>query len=514
MLHDIPWAQSFWSARQRFADHLAVVSGGKTASHFELAQITAAIAGALLNAGARAPETVIVCLPNSIDAVAASYAVLVGSWCETPVNQSATSQERARFVHLSGSKFAICRRQDAPDYESLGCQTICPEELTPVPFNPDEYPKANPEHWSRFVFTSGSTGAPKAIVHSQAGRWSGALLQRAALPFMLRPGSCLLAMTPFTHGAALLTHAFLDGGAAVELHEGVDVDNVRTSLRSGRIDAMFAPPTVLAKIVASLEGETVTGLKTILTGTAPLPPNTYKAAKELFGPIVRITYGKSEIFNPITILDAEETDIALMRDADLTSNCVGWPEAGVEIQIVSDDGAACAEGEIGEVSIRAEHMSIGSYDGTFRPWPGTWHHTGDIGYFDARGRLHLVGRRADAIKSGGYKLYPAEIEQALLGAPGLPPIAIVGFPSDYWGEIVVAVAEANDRQWRSIAGRACDELARHKRPRLFVEVPQLPRNAQHKILRSRVLDILKARFDLRDGSYPEMIAKANVDISQ
>ncbi len=222
-----------------------------------------------------------------------------------------------------------------------------------------------------------------------------------------------------------------------------------------------------------------------------------------------MTYGKSEAFNPIAILDADATDAFLSSEESTRSTCVGWLEAGVEVRIRDEAGHIVPAGESGEIDVRTQHMSIGTFDGELHLWPDGWHGTGDVGRFDEIGRLHLVGRVADAIKSGGYKVYPAEIEQALASAADLPAVAIVALPSEYWGDIITAVAETADASWRQRAEAACDSMARYKRPRFFLEMSELPRNAQHKVVRRSVVERILLDWRVEDGPRPRLVPRAN-----
>ena len=189
------------------------------------------------------------------------------------------------------------------------------------------------EGWGRIGFTSGTTGKPKGIVHSQLGRWTANVLLRASLPVAPGAGDNVLLVTPFSHGAALLTYAFLDGGAAVTLLPGLDAGKALQMIETRAVNQVFAPPTVLAKLLSEVGDRQYPGLKAIYTGTSPLTAELYRRAKRAFGPIVRVTYGKSEIWNPITVLTPQEADAWYGDEGEPTSTCVGWPASGVEVAI-------------------------------------------------------------------------------------------------------------------------------------------------------------------------------------
>jgi acyl-CoA synthetase (AMP-forming)/AMP-acid ligase II len=234
-----------------------------------------------------------------------------------------------------------------------------------------------------------------------------------------------------------------------------------------------------------------------------LMPALYQKVRAMFGPIVRVTYGKSEIVNPITVLPPDQCDAFYAAPPDGGGVSLGWPASGVEIEIRDEAGAPCPGGTIGEIHLRARHMMLGQIDETgFHPEAGTFHATGDVGYLAASGALFLSGRARDLIKSGGYKIYPEEIERALAGAAGGASVVVVGVPSDYWGQIIIAVAEAPPVGWIETATDAVRDLTRYKQPRAFLDLPALPRGGQDKLQRGKVLDAVQSRFRLIDGPRP------------
>lgn len=158
--------------------------------------------------------------------------------------------------------------------------------------------------------------------------------------------------------------------------------------------------------------------------------------------------------------------------------------------------------------LRASQQSDGliTADG-FRPHePDGWHATGDLGVLDSRGRLWLTGRVADVIKTGGYRVNPDEVESALAGMRTCNQAAITSLPSDYWGEIIIAVIEQPRDGWREELDSRVNVLSRHKRPRLFVEMAALPRNPQGKVSRKKLRETVLAQHTLVDGPYPALEA--------
>jgi malonyl-CoA/methylmalonyl-CoA synthetase len=288
------------------------------------------------------------------------------------------------------------------------------------------------------------------------------------------------------------------------LLDGIDVPRIERLLEAGEVDHVFAPPTVLAKLISGTRHKHIDGIKAIFCGTATLQPRLYHAAAAMFGPVVRVTYGKSEMFNPISVLVPADTADYYRDVSSLEAVCLGAPAAGVEVVIHDDTGRACGPGEHGEIYLRSPHMMIGHVDGQgFHELPeGDFHATGDLGYLDERGRLFLGGRAHDVIKSGGYKLYPEEVERVLPDG-----IAVIGIPSAHWGEVIVAVSERNGLTETVAAATA--GLARYKQPRVCLQIETLPRSLQGKIQRSRVREMVLARYRMTDGPYPKFEEKTS-----
>ncbi len=489
----VNWGRELATMRARFGACVAVEDARGAASYAEVIDTAAGLARGLVEAGVGPGQRVATLARNGRLAVAASYGVMLAGAAEVPLNIAYTEAELRDALAIAGVATVVCGAEHAALFRDVGCTVHDIGAVVPERIDASLFPDVGGLLPGRIGFTSGTTGRPKAIVTSQRARFIGHLLLQASLPWLPGAGSRCLLMTPFAHGASLQTYAWLSQGGTVVLHDGVDAERVRPLLEARGLEAMFAAPTVLAKLAASFAGAELPGLRTIFTGTAPLPPLLYGRVRDMFGPVVRVTYGKTEVVNPIAILRPEETEAWYAEGGGADgAACVGWPGQGVEV--VLDDA--------GEVLLRARHMSDGTLDAAFNvvPWRADgFHPTGDVGRFDDRGRLHLVARLSDAMKTGGYKVYPQEIERAV--APAAEAV-VVGFPSEYWGEVIVAVAENAPEGWEAAARAACADLAPFKRPRFHASVAAFPRNGQGKVVRRLLLAELQARWRLVDGPRP------------
>ncbi len=487
----INWATIHATLQRRFGPRPAVTDAAGTVSYTQMLSHAAGIGRAVLTAGARPGDAVGSFLRNGRAAVATAYGTQFAGVCETALNIAYSETELRVVLGIAGCRLVICGREHADFFRDLGQQIIIAEEIAPEPLNPALFPGVDASLPGRMGFTSGTTGLPKGIVYTHASRFIANLALQSSLPWLPTAGERILAMTPYAHGASLQSFAWLDQGGEIVLHDGVDPDRIHPLLEQNHLAGLFAAPTVLAKLTAAYAGQSFTGLRTIFTGTAPLPPAIYARAKALFGPVIRLTYGKTEVFNPITVLPPADTDAWYTEGPDADGGaCVGWPGPGVELALGDDS----------EVLIRARHMSDFWLDpvGNRHPWRADgFHPTGDVGRFDDRGRLYLVARLSDAMKSGGYKIYPQEIER-VLG----PDCIVLGWPSEYWGEIVVVAAESPKPGWEDTVRAACAELAPFKRPRFHFALPAFPRNGQGKVGRRHVLAALQQRWRIIDGPRP------------
>ncbi len=493
-----PWQTSLRTFAARYGDRVAVSSRGRMLTYAQLAAQADAVRAAVIAAGAKIGEPVAVLARNGPGVVVASYGVLASGAAEFLVDLNLGPDDIAYALKIAGVRHVIAERGEAHRVASLGVDVLVLEDILAQPPQDIASPPFDWRAWAKVTLTSGTTGRPKGIIHRQDRRWNAHVLLRAHLPFVPAANDRVLLMTAYSHGAGLLAATWFEAGASVELIDGVDVAYADELLARGELTAIFAPPTVLMKLVDGTRHARIDGIKCIFCGTATLQPALYHAAAAKFGAAIRITYGKSEMYNPITVLEIDEAADYYRDLTTLDAVCLGAPAMGVEVVVRDESGQVCAAGEHGEIHLRSAHMMIGHVDanGFHEPAEGEFHATGDLGYIDARGRLFLAGRAHDVIKTGGYKIYPEEIERVLPGG-----VAVVGIPSTHWGEVIVAVSEGGDVTDAVAAATA--GLARYKQPRACLIIDKLPRSLQGKVQRSKMREMVLARYEMADGPYPK-----------
>src|ERR1700716_3051437 len=268
----ISWAESFAVLAARFGNRIAVVDGAGSLSYASLFRKAASLADRLLASGVRPGEPVATFLRNGIPAVWASYGVTLSGAAETALNPGLGKTDREHCLSLCKARHVVTSAAQADLFPSLGVTVHCVEDVGETALDPSRFPRVPLQSWGKILFTSGTTGLAKGVVYDQQGRWISNLLLRTALPVTPRAEGRLLLMTPFSHGASLMTYAYLDHGASVCLLDGVDPSVVLPMIERGEVDEMFAPPTVLIKILHAAGERHYFGLKTIFCGTAVLSP--------------------------------------------------------------------------------------------------------------------------------------------------------------------------------------------------------------------------------------------------
>jgi acyl-CoA synthetase (AMP-forming)/AMP-acid ligase II len=333
-MKSVPWSASLRVLAARFGEAPAVSDQfGDVLSYRALSERAHALAEWLAGRGMAPGAPIAILLPNSTAAVWVSYGVRIAGGAEAPLSWGYTRDEIAWAARLAQFRLVISSEKRTTVLRELGLETLWVDAVPPCPGIDGDRPAVPADAAGKLLFTSGTTGRPKGVRYSHGRRWLGEQLLRATLPFTLAAGSRILLVTPFPHGASLLTHAWCEQGGEVLLLDGADPQRMRELLRRRDIDAVFAPPTVIAKLAAAVGDERFEGVRCVFTGTQPLGATLYAKACALFGPVVRITYGKSECFNPITVLEPADTHAYFNQPRLPPGACVGWPAPGVEIDI-------------------------------------------------------------------------------------------------------------------------------------------------------------------------------------
>lgn len=350
-------------------------------------------------------------------------------------------------------------------------------------------------------YTSGSSGQPKGVMLTHRN-WS-ALTRNMLIDRDVRKDDVLGHFGPLTHASGTYFLPWFLRGACNVIVEQTSIHGLLRAIADHRITVFTCVPTVLTRIVndPQLQHFDLTSLRAIGYGAEPIPNNTLQKALKHFGPILTQNYGLTEAMMTVTVLDPADH---FMRDEHgnptmLRIGCIGRPYTFVEVVLRDRSGQPVPIGEVGELTIRSEHMTAGYWrraEETIKSLRDGWLWSGDLARYDCDGFITLAGRSKEMLISGGFNIYPAEIEAVLTNHPQVVEAAVLGVPDADWGEVPVAFVAALPDSPISIADvRAhCRPLLGLKTPRRIALLEALPKNPNGKIdkpaLMQRALETL------------------------
>ena len=298
-------------------------------------------------------------------------------------------------------------------------------------------PSTEPAKQATYLFyTGGTTGEPKGVILRDRSLTANAW---ASATWPWPPDTRFLISTPMSHAAGLLVAPGLMRDAEFCIQERFEPARVREAIESDGVNATFMVPTMLYALLDHLRAENkdLQGLKWLLYGAAPTIPARIIEARERLGPVLTQHYGQAEAPNALTMLaqDAHLTD-----DQAILASC-GRPMPGVQLALLNEVGDPVPTGSPGELCVRGPLVMDGYWnkpEQTAAALADGWLHTGDLAVRDSSGNISIVDRLKDLIITGGFNVYPREVENALNAHPAVATCAVYGEPDDRWGESVVA----------------------------------------------------------------------------
>ncbi len=486
------------SAR-RLPGQPAVVERDRVEYSYEtLARRALALAGALRSQLGVAPgDRVALAMRNCAAYVELLYACWAAGAAAIPVNVKLHPKEVAFILDDAGAR--ACFVTDDVDTAAIDAARAG-SGTTFVDVDSREYralaqgepappAETGADETAWLFYTSGTTGRPKGVMLTHRNLLAMTLNYLADVD-AAAAGEHLLHAAPMSHGSGLyiLPNVAAAATQLVPASRGFDVGEIDEILALVPKVKFFAAPTMLMRLVDGMRGE-AHGLKHVVYGGGPMYVEDCLRALDRLGPRLTQIYGQGESPMTITVLRAAEhvDDHDGRRRQRLAS--VGRAQTGVEVAVLDAQDRPLADGETGEVAVRGGTVMRGYLDrpeATAAALAGGWLHTGDLGRLDAQGYLTLVDRSRDLIISGGSNIYPREIEEVLLRHPAVREAAVIGVPDPDWGEAAVAVVVAGADATRleaELDALCLQHIARFKRPKRYVFVAELPKNATGKVLK-------------------------------
>ena len=478
-------------------DAPCLVEGARTLSYGDVQDLSHRVAGALARDGIAPGAKVGILSPNSAVAFACVFGVARRGavWC--PINPRNELAETRALLELFDCECLLFHTAYAPMAERLDVGVkVCLDDLDDWLADPGgEAPLV--DDLAMLVGTGGTTGLPKGVMLTSRNLETMTALTLMGYPFRGRPA--YLALAPLTHAAAVLCFPVMALGGRIVVMPRPDVGEFLELIERERITHTFLPPTLIYMVLghAAIAATDLSSLQCFWYGAAPMSTARLEEALRLIGPLAQL-FGQTEAPMMVSMLppaehyEADGTTVATRRLAS-----AGRPSPLVTVAIMEADTDRLLEaGERGEIVVRGSLVMAGYYKDPAATEAASrhgWHHTGDVGYLDEDGYLFIVDRLKDMIITGGFNVYSAEVEQALMAHPAVRDCAVVGLPDDKWGERVTAIVEpAGEVSPDELVAFVKARIGSVKAPKQVELWAELPRSRVGKVvktdIRRRLLD--------------------------
>jgi fatty-acyl-CoA synthase len=496
-------------ANRLFGDNTAVVCGDQRLTYREVYDYAVRIAGGLLELGLRRGDHVVDARWNGVEAVVYDWGMALAGLVKVPLTPRLSAAEIAHLVENANARAFLTEAEHAGAIEAVrdrvkGVDFIVADG-TPgmlstlhVMGSPlrDRVPN-DPSDLYALRYTGGTTGMPKAA--TQTHRAFVATAVNILLDYLdLREDDILFPTQPYTHGGGIYTLPAAMRGCAQVFQRRFDVDGVLDIIERERVTVVKIVPTILYRLIQAQRERPrdVSSLRLMGYGAAPMPEQLLRKGMDVFGCGFTQTYGSASA--PATISTLNERVHEQERGSPSKRlRSVGRPYCMTDVQIVDEEGRSVADGEVGEVTVGGPFVTAGFWNDPAESAKAVRDgrvFTGDLGYLE-HGFLYLVGRMNDLINSGGFNVYPAEVEQVLISAPGVADAAVTAVPDQEWGEkVVTAVVRqpGTDASAEDILRYVRGQLAGYKCPKYLCFLDQLPQTPNAKVDRKAVRSLIEA----------------------
>ncbi len=501
-------------------DAPCLTMAGGTRSYGDVQRLSWKIARALARSGIKPGDKVAVLSANDPVAFCCVFGIARAGavWCPiNPRNEAAENRELLDLFDCSGlifqDAFAPLVAQIAADLPGL-TTLVCLDPGAPcgIPFGEwldgagDEPCEVSAvDDIVMIAGTGGTTGQPKGVLLTGHNIETMTALTLMSYPFNGRP--TYLALPPLTHAAGVLCFPIMTLGGEIVIMPRPDLAEFLALAERHRVTHAFLPPTLIYLLLdhPELAATDLTSLQCLWYGAAPMSAARLEQAIGAIGPVMGQLFGQTEAPMMISTMAPKDHLRAGGTLARERLASAGRPTPLVTVAIMDDQGTLLPVGQRGEIVVRGPLVMAGYYKdpaATAEAARHGWHHTGDIGYLNADNYLFIVDRAKDMIITGGFNVYSAEVEQALLAHPGVLDCAVIGLPDEKWGERVTAVVQPYPG--REVAGddiRAFvkSRLGSVKAPKQVEVWPDLPRSKVGKILKNEVRSRLLSQADRDRG---------------
>ena len=470
-------------------ERTAVYFNEQTLSFKELYEDSYQTAGKLQGLGIKKNQYIGVLLKNHHDTIVILFALQLIGVKAVILNNRLSKKELVWQLNDSRAAALILENDFYEIKQDLEIPVITKEELfAAVIETPEIQEEINLNDVCTVMYTSGTTGNPKGVLHTYGNHWWSAV--GSALNLGYTESDRWLCSVPLFHisGYSILMKSVIYGMPII-LHESFDADRAINDIKNNHVTIMSVVGTMLYRIVEALKDSKLPNhFRCALLGGGPAPLPLLEACKAIEVPVFQ-SYGMTETASQIVTL-APEYSITKLGSA-------GKPLFPSQLEIILEDGKIAPTKQAGEIIVKGPNVTKGYLnrpDVIKEEFDQGWFHTGDIGYLDEEGFLYVLDRRSDLIISGGENIYPAEIESVLLAHPDVADAGVTGIDDETWGQVPAAfiVRKKNVHVTEEELKLFClENLAKYKVPKSFYFTEKLPRNAAKKLLRRKLPDMIQ-----------------------
>jgi fatty-acyl-CoA synthase len=494
------------------SDAPCLTMGGRARSYAEVRRLSWSVGRALARSGIRPGDKVAILSGNDPVAFSCVFGISRAGavWC--PVNPRNEAAENRELLDLFDCRCLIFAAAFAPLVAKIAAELPALTTLVCLDGRPETVPgavafddwlvgvgdgpwQADPvDDVVMIAGTGGTTGTPKGVLLTGHNIETMTALTLMSYPF--DPGSApvYLALAPLTHAAGVLCFPVLTLGGEIVIMPSPDLGEFLALTERHRVSHAFLPPTLIYLLLdhPALPGADLSSLRCLWYGAAPMSTSRLEQAIKVIGPVLGQLFGQTEAPMMISTLaprDHVYPDGTLARSRFASA---GRPTPLTTVAIMDEAGSLLPPGDRGEIVVRGPLVTPGYYKNeaaTAEASRHGWHHTGDVGYLDDDNYLYIVDRLKDMIITGGFNVYSAEVEQALLAHPAVLDCAVVGLPDDKWGERVTAVLQlhpGHEVTADEIRAFVKDRVGSVKAPKQVEVWPDLPRSRVGKVLKTDV----------------------------